>query len=80
MSAQAEPIIKIWSYSQAPQHLKRVSAVNSEWVALIPPGLVRPEVEILFLRWNTDSHPIIRHTLADGSVLFAGYSVVGEHR
>ena len=73
MNKHAEPIIQIWPYSQVPPSLKRLSGTESEWVALIPPNLAWPELEALFLRWDGDSHRVIRHTLPDGSILFSGH-------
>jgi hypothetical protein len=40
----------------------------------IPPDLVWHESEALFLRLHTDSQPVIRRMLADGSILFSGGS------
>jgi hypothetical protein len=65
-------VIQIWRYDQVPQCLKRLSAKNSAWVALIPPNLVRHEAEALFLQWHTEQHPVMRRPLADGSILFSG--------
>ena len=66
--------IQIWRYDQVPQRLKRLSGKNSAWVALIPPNLVRHDSEALFLRSHTDQRPVSRRLLADGSILFAGWS------
>jgi hypothetical protein len=67
-------VIQIWRYDQVPQSLKRLSGKNSAWVALIPPNLVRYESEALFLQSHTAQHPVMRQPLADGSILFSGWS------
>jgi hypothetical protein len=74
MRKQIEQVVKIWPCSQAPSSLKRLSGKKAEWVVLIPASLVTSEVEALFLRWNTGSYPVIRRTLADGSIVFSGNS------
>jgi hypothetical protein len=72
MSKDLEEIIQIWCYDQVPKSLKPLSRKNSAWVVRIPPDLVWHESEALFLRLHTDNHPVIRRTLADGSILFSG--------
>ena len=74
MSNDPEEVIQIWRYDQVPPSLKRLSRKNAAWVVRIPPNLVWHESEALFLRLRTDSHPVIRRTLADGSILFSGGS------
>ena len=74
MSKDPEEIIQIWFYDQAPQSLKALSRKNSAWVVRIPANLVWHESEELFQRLHTDDHPVLRRTLADGSVLFSGGS------
>ena len=74
MSNDPEDIIQIWRYDQVPPSLKRLSRKNAAWVVRIPANLVWHESEALFLRLRTDCHPVIRRTLADGSILFSGGS------
>ena len=74
MSKDPEEIIQIWRYDQVPKSLKPLSRKNSAWVVRIPPDLVWHESEALFLRLHTDSHPVIRRMIADGSILFSGGS------
>jgi hypothetical protein len=64
--------LRVWEFARAPESLQRLAAGASEWVAFIPAPLVTPEVEALFLRWESDQHPVIRRRLANGSVLLAG--------
>jgi len=72
MSKHGEPVIRIWPYSEVPQSLKHLSEVGSEWVALVPPNLALPELEEVFLRWQINRHRVMRHILADGSILYSG--------
>ena len=74
MSKNPEESIQIWRYDQVPQSIKRLSRKNSAWVVLIPPNLVWHESEALFERLHTDSYPVVRRILADGSILFSGGS------
>jgi hypothetical protein len=64
--------IKVWEFARAPESLQRLAAGASEWVALIPATLASPEVEAVFLRWESEAHPVIRRKLANGSILLAG--------
>jgi hypothetical protein len=64
--------IKVWHFARAPKPLHRLAAGASEWVALIPASLVSPEVEAIFLRWESETHPVIRRKLGNGSILLAG--------
>jgi hypothetical protein len=66
MNSDTEEVIQIWPYSQVPAHLKRLSAEDSEWVGLVPPNLVWPEVEELFLSWNAHGRSVTRQILVDG--------------
>jgi hypothetical protein len=68
----AQREIKVWPIDKAPEQFRRLTAGASEWLALIPVELVSPELEALFLRWHTETHPVIRRTLSDGSVILAG--------
>jgi hypothetical protein len=72
MSNMQEAELKIWRYSQAPASLRKIAPAASEWVALIPRDLVCPETEALFGRWDTETRPIRRYVLKDGSVVMAG--------
>jgi hypothetical protein len=65
-------VVKVWEFARAPKPLQRLAAGASEWIALIPASLALPEVEALFLRWDSETHPVIRRTLANGSILLAG--------
>jgi len=67
-------VIQIWRYDQVPSFLRRLSGKNSTWVALVPGNLARFEAEVLFLQSNSDRHTVIRRMLADGSILFSGWS------
>src|SRR5262245_23888775 len=65
--------IKVWDYQRAPEHMKRVvDDPTASWVALIPATLAGADIEALFLRWSSNAHPVARHVLADGSILFFG--------
>jgi hypothetical protein len=66
-------VIKVWDYQRAPKNIKRVADdPAAAWVALIPATLAGADIEALFLRWSSDAHPVARHILADGSILFSG--------
>jgi hypothetical protein len=62
--------IKIWKSDQAPEEAGGIIGRQATWIAMVPRSLVCPEVEALFLRWHTETHPVVRRTLSDGFVLF----------
>jgi hypothetical protein len=64
--------VKVWQFAKAPRPLQRLAAGASEWIALIPASLALPEVEAIFLRWESETHPVIRRKLGNGSILLAG--------
>jgi hypothetical protein len=64
--------LRVWQFARAPKSLQRLAAGASEWIALIPASLALPEVEAFFLRWESETHPVIRRKLGNGSVLLAG--------
>jgi hypothetical protein len=64
--------VRVWQFARAPKPLQRLAVGASEWVALIPASLALPEVEAIFLRWNSETHPVIRRKLDNGSILLAG--------
>lgn len=69
---EEKKIVQVWFYGQVPQGLKHLLAEDSEWAVLIPPDLAWHELETLILRFHADRHPVCRHTLDDGSILFSG--------
>jgi hypothetical protein len=71
-TARANVEIKIWPCEKAPKQLKELAGANCEWIAIIPRVLASPEIEALFQRWETPEHPVHRHTLQDGSIMFNG--------
>jgi hypothetical protein len=64
--------IKVWQFARAPKPLQRLAAAASEWIVLIPASLDSPQIEALFLRWESETHRVIRRKLANGSILLAG--------
>jgi hypothetical protein len=72
MNIHAACEIKVWHVAKAPESLRRLAAGASEWIAFIPADLVSPETEALFLRWDSQAHPVLRCELQDGSVVLAG--------
>src|SRR5262245_4110838 len=64
--------LKVWQFAKAPLRLRRLAVGASEWIALIPASLALPEVEAIFLRWESETHPVIRRKLGNGSILLAG--------
>jgi hypothetical protein len=64
-------VVKVWEFVSAPKPLQRLAA-GAEWIALIPASLALHEVEALFLRWDSETHPVIRRKLGNGSILLAG--------
>jgi hypothetical protein len=64
--------VRMWQCARAPKPLQRLAVGASEWIALIPASLALPEVEAIFLRWDSETHPVIRRKLDNGSILLAG--------
>jgi hypothetical protein len=69
--------IAVWQSENAPEPLRRLAG-SSEWIAFIPPHLTSPDTEALFVRWHSDSHPVIRRVLPDGAVVLAGSYPSGD--
>jgi hypothetical protein len=67
-----EQDIRIWDYRRAPEHIRQMADPAAAWVAVIPVTLACVAVESLFLRWSTDTHPVARRVLADGSIVLSG--------
>lgn len=75
---QAEEI-RIWRYSEAPEHLRMHVPGAGEWLAYLPKAVATEDVEGIFLRWHSPDHPIAWQRLRDGSLVIAGSSpLTGE--
>jgi hypothetical protein len=70
--------IRIWDCRRAPEYIRQLAHPAATWVAVIPAALACAAVEALFLRWSTETHPVTRHDLADGSVMFSGAHPTAE--
>jgi hypothetical protein len=64
--------IQVWEYAKAPERLRRLTSDTSAWIAFIPAALVSPEVEVLFMRWDSGAHPVSRRQLSDGAIVLYG--------
>jgi hypothetical protein len=64
--------IHVWEYGNAPERFKQLAADTSSWIAFIPAHIATPDIEVLFMRWDSGSHPVIRCRLSDGGIVLAG--------
>jgi len=64
--------VQVWEYAKAPESLRRLTSDTSVWIAFIPAALVSPEVEVLFMRWDSRTHPVSRYQFTDGAILLSG--------
>ncbi len=68
-------MIRIWKYSDAPQHLKDLHpGTESTWVMEAPAGM-SGEVEMLIEEYPLPSGQVDRYALPDGAIAFFGQSL-----